>query len=174
MALGLTSSRGNVFAWLGDKVKTYVSDRIQARLYETGRQVVATAQQLAPVDTGRLRASIGFVIVGNTLQIYVDAPYGIYQEFGTRNIPPHPFIRPALNAIGRIWGADVEMTFNRTGGPQWHGLLAGKRGFAASASPAWKPLTPRQVKHVETVLVPGLRRHNTGNVRRASMKVRAF
>lgn len=61
------------------------------------------AKAMSPVDTGNLRGSIRWKIdnagkpnVYGTVLTNVE--YGLYQEFGTVNIPPHPFLRPALKA----------------------------------------------------------------------------
>lgn len=38
------------------------------------------------------------VVIGTTVH------YGVYQEFGTRNIPPRPFLGPALEAARKRYG----------------------------------------------------------------------
>jgi HK97 gp10 family phage protein len=174
--------------WGGQKIQDIINERIDNNLYETGEVVVAKARQLAPVDTGALRDSIDYIILHNEgqgrseLRIMIGVSYGIYQEFGTRNIPPHPFIRPALLEARRIWGFDLNVNFAGTGysaatGGPWHGLLAttgrGHRvaGFAASASPRWKPLTERQKLHVERKLIPSIKQWHRGNVKRARFTV---
>lgn len=169
----------NPFTWLGDKVKQGVSDLIERNLIKAGERVVARAQQLAPVRTGALRNSIGYVVAINpggksVLSIQVRVPYGVYQEFGTRNIPPHPFIRPALNELPRIFGGTLSMDFAGTGGGP--GLLAstgaGRRpGYAASHLPGFRPLTARQAAHVQRTLVPGVKKYHKGNVKRARFTV---
>lgn len=175
---------GWAFNWLGKKVLKTWNDYTDRKMHEAGEAIVRRAKQLAPVDTGALRDSIDYLVMYNEfggkheLLIQVGEPYGIFQEFGTRNIPPHPYIRPALNEFGRVWGADVHMDFQAPGAVDWHGLLAGVgqhgAGFAASASPRWKPLTPKQVKHVEGTLIPSIKRHNRGNTKRARLRVRVI
>ncbi len=180
MAMGFVPG-GGAFQWFGDKVKAAINRHLDDKMHQTGAAVVARAQAMAPVRTGALRASISYLVQYNeaggrsTLHIQVGMPYGIYQEFGTRNIPPHPFIRPALNEIGRIWGFDVNMQFAAV--PGHAGLLAGtghgrsQAGFAASASPRFRPLTPKQIGHVEKSLIPSIKRHHRGNVKRARFSV---
>jgi len=188
MALGFVSGGGGVFRWFGDKIKAQIDTYLDRKMHQAGEAIVARAQALAPVRTGALRNSIAYVVAYNeaggrhTLSIQVGVPYGVYQEFGTRNMAPHPYIRPALNEIGRIWGFDTQMFFAGTGynpamaGP-WHGLVAttggGRRkaGFAASAHPGWKPLTAKQAHHVEHVLKPSIQKHHRGNVKRSKLYV---
>lgn len=181
MAIGLVGGNWS-FNWFGDRIKQAIDRHIDNKMHQTGQAVVARAQALAPVKTGALRASIYYLVQYNesggrhVLHIRADVPYAIFQEFGTRNIPPHPFIRPALNEMSRIWGFDVNMGFagqgyNAQAGTGWHGLLAGNRGFAASASHRFKPLTTKQVHHVRTKLIPTSKRLHRGNVRRSRMTV---
>lgn len=174
--------------WGGRKLGDIVNETIGQNLEETGEVVVRRARQLAPVDTGALRDSIDYIVLHgeggdrSELRITIGMPYGIYREFGTRNTLPHPFIRPALLEARWIWGFDLNVNFAGVGyesaqaGP-WHGLLAstgkGHRvaGFTASASPRWKPLTARQIRHVETKLIPSIKKHHRGNVKRARFTV---
>lgn len=61
------------------------------------------AKRLAPVDTGRLRSSIGWTLIqdGGRLSALVgsNVAYAWYQEFGTSRMPAHPFLRPALASV---------------------------------------------------------------------------
>jgi len=82
------------------------------KLTDSGRQKVkealekkmikalATSQKLAPVDTGRLRSSLTYVDISDSDKIgfALGTPvnYAPHQEFGTENMPPQPFLRPAL------------------------------------------------------------------------------
>lgn len=71
-------------------------------LLEGGLLVAQRAQQKAPVDTGRLKRSIHPTIphqVGPGVQqteVGTNVEYAPYQEFGTKYIPPHPYLSPAL------------------------------------------------------------------------------
>lgn len=183
MATGLVQTpgpRGSSFKWLGQQVMGYVSQKVDDRLRATGERIVARAQQLAPVDTGALRSSIGYLVAGEglrrTLVIDVGMSYGIYQEFGTRNIPPHPFIRPALNELSRLWGIDVQMAFNHAGPRTWQGIHYSHTrktpGYVIPSSIQPRPLNARQRAHVANRLQPSATRLHRGNVKRAKMVVR--
>lgn len=66
-------------------------------------QVEGNAKRLAPVDTGRLRSSITHEVGRDGRGLYgsvgSDGAYAMYQEFGTRYVPAHPFLRPALDRL---------------------------------------------------------------------------
>lgn len=79
-------------------------EKLNNALKKKGFKVVREAKKNAPVDTGRLRASITLnteqrpdglvnVLVGS------DVDYAPFVEFGTENRPPQPFLRPALRNI---------------------------------------------------------------------------
>ncbi|HYG66098.1 MAG TPA: HK97-gp10 family putative phage morphogenesis protein [Anaeromyxobacteraceae bacterium] len=77
-----------------------LSGRIAAAVAEetlAGAEAVAReAKALAPVDTGRLRASIEALREGRTSAVVVArAPYAAFVEYGTRRMAAQPFMRPA-------------------------------------------------------------------------------
>lgn len=59
------------------------------------------AKQLAPVDTGRLHASIDWGLRRDDTGLFAvigsDVEYAIFQELGTRFQAAHPYLRPALD-----------------------------------------------------------------------------
>ncbi len=65
------------------------------------KQIEDGANQLAPVDTGALKASIFTKILNGeaTAQVGPTVEYGIFQELGTHKMRAHPFLIPALEAI---------------------------------------------------------------------------
>ena len=71
---------------------------------------------MAPKRTGELARSIDFDWNDEnfTVVFTVGVPYGIFQEFGTRNMPAHPYLRPALEQIGPQYGFNIEMAFLNT------------------------------------------------------------
>lgn len=94
------------------RLQTAVDHGVQTRVALNAAEIVADrARQLAPVDTGRLRDSIGisltppremsFSIRGDGVRVFIgpaaDVIYAPYVEFGTWRQAPHPFMRPALD-----------------------------------------------------------------------------
>lgn len=86
-------------------------------LEQNAAEVVATMQRLVPVESGALRASIGWTwgappagakVLGTvansegsdfSITIYAGdgkAFYALYQEFGTKNMTANPFFWPAV------------------------------------------------------------------------------
>lgn len=67
---------------------------------KTVLDVEAQAKVRAPVDTGALRNSIHGTMTGETEgEVAVGVEYGVYQEYGTRYMPAHPFMTPAAEAV---------------------------------------------------------------------------
>ena len=63
-----------------------VADRIRDR-----------AEELAPVDTGKLEREIVVEEGQDECWIHSKAPYSLFQEFGTVNHSAQPFMRPAFH-----------------------------------------------------------------------------
>lgn len=94
--------------WTNDKewarALTDAVDKIQIQSVEgaekLGTMIVNAAKRYAPVDTGRLRSSISHRVetAGGMIYLDVTAPvhYAPHQEYGTRYMPAHPFLRPGL------------------------------------------------------------------------------
>ena len=113
--------------------KAAVKEGTKAGMLECAIKVVGLAKSTSPVLNGRLRNSIMWkssdkegglnnsggekaqaleskagdmdVLVGSNVE------YSTYQEFGTRNIPPQPFLRPAIAIHG--FGADAQQTMKK-------------------------------------------------------------
>ena len=62
------------------------------------------AKRVAPVKTGRLRASIHTEPVMPATEIFVGdgVEYGVFQEFGTSVMKAQPFLRPARDIALKI------------------------------------------------------------------------
>ena len=67
------------------------------------------AMQVAPVDSGTLKRSIGIEISdgGMTAAVEPSAEYAPYVEYGTRFMSAQPYLRPTLSKVGRKFKADV-------------------------------------------------------------------
>jgi len=92
-----------------EKAVNSLDERIMEGLEIVGENIVADAKAFAPVKTGRLRDSIGKKIVNRELEVYAEAEYAAYVEFGTSRMRPQPFLRPAFeinrhNLIGVLKG----------------------------------------------------------------------
>lgn len=164
----------SAFTWLGNKVADEVFGEIDQRLTRAGHAWQARAMALAPVKTGALRNSLYFRVENRTLTVGVGVRWGVFQEFGTRTIPPHPYMRPALNELGRIFGAELGMEFAAPGSGQWQGIFAHQGSFVVPSGIQPRPLTRAQHEHVRKHLMPTSRRLHKGNVKRARMVVRRF
>ena len=75
-----------------------------------GSELQQKAQQKAPVDTGQLRRSIRLEIEadGMTAVVSANTDYAAYQEYGTRFMPAHPYLRPSLNEQGVQFIEDIK------------------------------------------------------------------
>jgi len=76
-------------------------------------KIAAQAKQLAPVDTGNLKGSIGYKTKEKETAEPALSPkpnknigyvgsakeYAVYQEFGTRKMQAQPYLRPAVEAV---------------------------------------------------------------------------
>ena len=68
----------------------------RAYLVAVGKMAEGYAKAGAPVDTGRLRASITYKIDGDNVELTSDVEYAIYQELGTIYIVGKHFMRDAM------------------------------------------------------------------------------
>lgn len=85
------------------QVKDAFQAAILEALEEIGVTVETKAKGNAPVDTGRLKASITHIVDGEENAVYVGVPkepdgpeYGKYQELGTHKMSAQPFLKPAV------------------------------------------------------------------------------
>ena len=161
---------GNVeFNWDGQAVEDEVHRRVAANMIEMANKVVSLAEYFAPKRTGALAQSIGYDwnYAELTIVFTVGVPYGIFQEYGTRNMRPHAYLRPAINQVGPIYGFNVEMAFVNT--PEYNQpvLAVGSR-FATP-----KTLSTRQKERIrENELLSKKYYHAKGNVHRTRMHAR--
>ena len=71
--------------------------KAQKVVAKTAHDIEADAKSLAPVDTGMLRNSISTTIGagGLSAEIGPTVHYAPYLEYGTRRMPPQPYMGPA-------------------------------------------------------------------------------
>ena len=154
--------------WDGPSVARTIEERIDVQMHKLGQQVVEIAQRYAPYKSGALRNSIDYDYneATGTIAWTVGVPYGIFVEYGTRNMMPHPYLRPAINTVGSVYGWNMEMVFAET--PHIKApILASGAGFHLPST-----LTSKQVAHVRKHLLPTSKRHFISNVSRARMSIR--
>jgi HK97 gp10 family phage protein len=89
------------------ELMTAADGPIARDLRKRAHRVRRAALRYAPVDTGRLRSSIEVRegrAFGGELEMIVgtDVEYALYQELGTRDMPAHPYLRPALSAAADV------------------------------------------------------------------------
>jgi len=112
--------------WNGPSARSWVLQKFDSAMNRAGEAVVEEARRLVPVDTGRLRASIGFTYSTSrrVLTVYADEFYAAFVEFGTSKMAAQPFLRPALGLFPRLLGLVVttQVQFSNTpeqyGGPE--------------------------------------------------------
>lgn len=79
-----------------DEVQRDIKSNLRQALSDGAAETQNTAQALAPVDTGRLRASISTRETGSlSFEVYTNLEYAPYQEYGTRYQSGKSFMRPA-------------------------------------------------------------------------------
>ena len=71
-----------------------------------GEMFEEQAKATCPVDTGYLRDHIGFHEDAGGCEVWSDAPYSAYQEYGTSRMSAQPYFEAALvNAYSQIEGS---------------------------------------------------------------------
>jgi HK97 gp10 family phage protein len=81
------------------------SGPVGQHLFRVGKRVETAAKQYAPVDTGRLRASITTALFSVPYDPYLavrvgtDVDYAVYVHEGTRYMAERPFLENALRDV---------------------------------------------------------------------------
>lgn len=101
------------FVWHGDPLLQRVYQTADQRMMLAGVMMVERARELAPVHSGELRDSIGFIYrqSDRVVQLYADAPYAIFVEFGTYFMKARPYLRPAMAMAAVAWGGEMHLAF---------------------------------------------------------------
>lgn len=87
-----------------EKAFRMVHREAQLVLLELMHAVERHAKRLAPVDTGRLRASIIVIprAPSDKIVCVAGVDYAVYQEYGTYKMKAQPFMRPAEHAAIKV------------------------------------------------------------------------
>jgi len=74
------------------------TDGLGKGVIETALNIKTEAKNLSPFDLGQLKASIDIEDLSkdNSTRVGSNVDYAVYQEYGTKNMAPQPFMRPAL------------------------------------------------------------------------------
>lgn len=79
-----------------EDVKAELNRKIALALDKVGFKAEDHVKALAPVDTGRLRASITHLVDDRSVTIGTNVEYAKYQEFGTSKMKAQPFLKPGI------------------------------------------------------------------------------
>lgn len=97
-------------------IQKTIRSNANAMAYNYAQRVESSAKRRVHVITGQLRESIARerISVGKH-RVTVNAHYGIYEEYGTRYRPPHPFFRPAVRDAKAAFDRDLKRLFKKGG-----------------------------------------------------------
>lgn len=117
-----------LFDFVSDWKHKLIDAPIDAKMRLAGETAVGIAQNdWVPVRTGYLRSTIGFTYDQSRklLILHADAKYAAIIEEGSIHQRAQPYLRPALNAIGRMWGGNTQISYpnayalsGRSGNPE--------------------------------------------------------
>lgn len=96
---------------LQKKLKKNVNmESVKKKVRQHGGQLQEKAQRNAPVDTGKLKGSIGIDITdaGMTAEVTPTAEYAPYVELGTRFMEAQPYLKPAFNEQKEKFKKDMD------------------------------------------------------------------
>lgn len=157
--------------WAGDKIADLVYGEIDQRLNAAGQKFVDQVHRTVHVKTGEMRAGAYYRVEGRTLILGDTSPHTLFEALGTRYRAGHSQYLEAINSIGPLFGASLEMEFAVPfiASP----VLAhdGRMIIPSGIQP--RPLTQAQHRRVLANQAE-FRRHHRGNVRRAKVRVRRF
>jgi len=90
-------------SWL-ESLPDNIQEKVRDKMQEIVDDATEQARSEAPVRTGRLRSSIGWMWrLEEGYKIFAEAPYVVYQEFGTRYIQAKLFMTRAWQVIMERW-----------------------------------------------------------------------
>lgn len=79
--------------------KLAMSEGVQDALLHAAAVGAQSAELRVPVDTGELMNSIDYGVKDGVAWFGAGAPHVLHVEYGTKNMPAQPFLRPALSDI---------------------------------------------------------------------------
>lgn len=80
-----------------------IQRRAPEAIRKTAQAIERSAKAIVPVETGTLRGSIGSDIGALSATIGTDLRYSGFVEFGTSEMAPQPYMRPAFDRnVGRL------------------------------------------------------------------------
>jgi len=89
--------------WYGKRFNSMLYKLVDRKIDGAASKVASMAKSLAPVDSGDLQQSIEKVRVSKMhYRVQSDEEYALAIEFGTTKSSPHPYFRPAMNALRGI------------------------------------------------------------------------
>lgn len=103
-----------------EALQNVASGQTKVKAHLAGMTIIwELARQYVPRRTGNLHDAIKMRATQQAAELYVDAAkanYWMHQEFGTRYMPAHPYLRPAvdtgqaqaLRAMIRVIEADIK------------------------------------------------------------------
>ena len=107
--VGTVNVLRNISLWQHIKFK----EKIRNALDETRLKIENDSRRMAPKDTGALKASIWSEMKNDTQAVVADGVYyGVFQELGTRNHPPQPFLMPAFEANKNVLERELKEMLN--------------------------------------------------------------
>ena len=81
------------------RIRRALPDALEAAaiVVETEAEQLIVSQDI--IDTGALHNNLGHLVEKDTARVGIGGgiEYAVYQEFGTRNMPARPFLRPAID-----------------------------------------------------------------------------
>lgn len=79
-----------------DEIKKLIEEGLVKSLEEIGEDISNEAKSRAPVDTGELQESIGYLVDNDELIIGAEAEHSVMVELGTSNMEAQPFLRDSV------------------------------------------------------------------------------
>lgn len=115
-----------LFDFVSDWRRKLIDEPIDRKMRQSLDAGVAMAKELVAKRTHYLESTIGSTYDQSQKLgiLYADAPYAAAQEEGTIYMRAHPYLRPALNAMGRPWGGGTQISYLNAY------ALSGKKGPA--------------------------------------------